>query len=253
MRIRVLGAHGGSTPRHRQTSFLVGDALALDAGALTEALSLEEQGRLAAVLLTHAHLDHTASLPFLVENVFGRPGRPIEIAAPDDVLLSLRAHLFNDAIWPDFSRLPDHHEPTVTFRTLVPGVPADVGGMTVTPIPVTHVVPAYGYLLDDGAASVVFSGDTAPTEAIWAAARAARNLRAAFVECSFPDELAAIAAASKHLTPATLRAEVAKLPAGLPVFLYHMKPPTMDRLAGQVAAFGGGRIRLLADGEELAL
>ena len=253
MRIRVLGAHGGSTPRHRQTSFLVGDALALDAGALTQTLSLEEQGRLVAVLLTHAHLDHTASLPFLVENVFGRPGRPIEIAAPDDVLLSLRAHLFNDAIWPDFSRLPDHHEPTVTFRTLVPGVPADVGGIAVTPIPVTHVVPTYGYLLDDGAASVVFSGDTAPTEAIWAAARAARNLRAAFVECSFPDELAAIAEASKHLTPATLRAEVAKLPAGIPVFLYHMKPPMVDRLAGQVAAFGGGRIRLLADGEELAL
>ncbi len=120
-----------------------------------------------------------------------------------------------------------------------------------TPIPVSHVVPAYGYVLDDGASSVVFSGDTGPTEAIWAAARAAKNLRAAFVECSFPDELAALAEASKHLTPATLRAEVAKLPADVPVFLYHMKPPTMDRLAGQIASSGDGRIRLLADGEEL--
>ena len=251
MRIRVLGAHGGSTPRHRQTSFLLGDALALDAGALTEALTLEEQGRLASVLLTHAHLDHTASLPFLVENVFGQAIRPVEIAAPDDVLLPLKAHLFNDAIWPDFSRLPDHHEPAVTFRTLTPGVPASVAGVSVTPIPVTHVVPAYGYVLDDGTTSVVFSGDTGPTEAIWVAARAARNLRAAFVECSFPDELAAIAEASKHLTPATLRAEVAKLPAGVPVFLYHMKPPTVDRLAAEVAAFGDARIRLLRDGEAL--
>ncbi len=102
----------------------MGDALALDAGALTEALTLDEQGRLAAIVLTHAHLDHTASLPFLVENVFGRATRPVEIAAPSDVLLSLKAHLFNDAIWPDFSRLPDHHVPAVSFRTLAPGVPA---------------------------------------------------------------------------------------------------------------------------------
>jgi ribonuclease BN (tRNA processing enzyme) len=225
--------------------------VALDAGALTEALTLDEQGRLDSVLLTHAHLDHTASLPFLIENVFGRATHPVEIAAPPDVLLSLRAHLFNDAIWPDFSRLPDHQEPAVTFRMLAPGVPASVHGMTVTPIAVTHVVPAYGYLLDDGTTSVLFSGDTGPTEAIWAAARAARNLRAAFVECSFPDELTEIAEASKHLTPATLRAEVAKLPAGVPVFLYHMKPPTLERLASQVAAFGDARIRLLGDGEEL--
>jgi ribonuclease BN (tRNA processing enzyme) len=229
----------------------VGDALALDAGALTEALTLDEQSRLDAVLLTHAHLDHTASLPFLVENVFGRASRPVEIVAPADVLSALKAHLFNDAIWPDFSRLPDHQEPTVTFRTLVPGVPAPVGGITVTPIPVTHVVPAYGYLLDEGAVSVVFSGDTGPTQAVWATARAARHLRAAFVECSFPDELAAVADASKHLTPATLRAEVAKLPAGIPVFLYHMKPPGLDSLARQVAALGDPRIRLLRDGEEL--
>jgi ribonuclease BN (tRNA processing enzyme) len=226
----------------------VGDALALDAGALTQALTLDEQGRLSAVLLTHAHLDHTASLPFLVENVFGRATRPVEIAAPADVLVSLKAHLFNDAIWPDFSRLPDHQEPAVTFRRLAPGVPASVDGVTVTPIAVTHIVPASGYLLHDGTTSVVFSGDTGPTEAIWVAAHAARNLRAAFVECSFPDELAAIAEASKHLTPATLRAEVAKLPAGVPVFLYHMKPPTVDSLASQVAAFGDTRIR---DGEEL--
>jgi ribonuclease BN (tRNA processing enzyme) len=229
----------------------VGDSLALDAGALTEALTLAEQGRLDAVLLTHAHLDHTASLPFLVENVFGRAARPVEIAAPADVLASLKAHLFNDAIWPDFSRLPDHQEPVVTFRTLAPGVPAPFGGVTATPIPVTHVVPAYGYLLEEGPTSVVFSGDTGPTQGVWAAARAARNLRAAFVECSFPDELGEIAEASKHLTPATLRTEVAKLPAGVPVFLYHMKPPTLESLAAQVAAFGGGRIRLLRDGDVL--
>ena len=39
MQIRVLGAFGGSTPRHRQTSFLIDGTVALDAGALTESPS----------------------------------------------------------------------------------------------------------------------------------------------------------------------------------------------------------------------
>ena len=229
----------------------MGDALALDAGALTDALTLEEQERLSAIVLTHAHLDHIASLPFLVENVFGRTGRPVEIAAPAEVLDALRTHLFNDVLWPDFSRLPDHREPTVTFRTLAPCVPNAIGGVSVTPVVVSHVVPTFGYVLDDGASSVVISGDTGPTEAIWEAARSARNLKAAFVECSFSDGMAAIAEISKHLTPRTLRAEIRKLPPGVPVFLYHMKPPSLPALEAEVAALGDRRIRLLRDGDDL--
>jgi glyoxylase-like metal-dependent hydrolase (beta-lactamase superfamily II) len=130
VRIRVLGAHGGSSPRHRQTSFLLNDGVCLDAGAVTEALSLEEQMRVHAVLVTHSHLDHVAALPFLVENVLGRAREPVEVAAPAEVIASLRRHLFNDDIWPDFSRLPDRRLPTVTFRVLEWNVPERVNGLT---------------------------------------------------------------------------------------------------------------------------
>ena len=250
MRIRVLGAHGGSSPHHRQTSFLLNGSVCLDAGAVTDALPLDEQALVHAVLVTHSHLDHVASLPFLVENVFGRTPDPIEILAPAEVVASLKRHLFNDDVWPDFSRLPNRLLPTVSFRVLPWSAPITVDGLTVTAIPVSHVVPTCGYVVTEGSTTVVFSGDTGPTEALWEAARLAAGVKALFVECSFPDGMADIAEVSKHLTPATLRAELPKMPPDVPVYLYHMKPPTLEILAAEVAALGEPRLKILADGDE---
>src|SRR5512140_3044307 len=249
--MRVLGAHGGSTPRHRQTSFLVNDAFCVDAGAVTDALSLEEQERVRAVLVTHSHMDHVAALPFLVENVFGRTRGPLEVLAPEDVLDALRTHLFNDALWPDFSRIPGLGGPSVTFRAVPVGTPFPADGLTATAVRVSHVVPTYGYVLADDDAAVVFSGDTGPTEAIWAAARSTPKLKALFVECSCPSDLQRIADVSCHLTPATLRGEMAKFPKDVPIYLYHMKPPALARLTAEIAALAEPRLHVLADGDDL--
>ncbi len=251
MRVRVLGAYGGSSPGHRQTSFLINDSVGLDAGALTEALTFDEQEKIRAVLITHSHMDHVASLPFLVENVFGRSEEPIEIVAPPGVVRSLREHLFNDALWPDFSRIPTHLLPTVSFREVPEGQPFGVNGLTATAIPVSHVVPTCGYIVSDESGNVLFSGDTGPTDELWERARRTSNLKALFVECSFPDGMSEIAEVSRHLTPSSLAREMKKFPAGLPVFLYHMKPPALEVLAREVAALANGRVSLLTDGQSL--
>ena len=251
MQIRVLGAHGGSTPNHRQTSFLLNGRVALDAGALTETLTLEEQAQVSAVLVTHSHMDHVASLPFLVENVFGRTTGTIELVTTAAVAASLRCHLFNNDLWPDFTRIPNRLLPTVAFREIEPGLPFRIHELTATAIPVDHLVPTCGYLLSEGETSVLFSGDTGPTDAIWAVARAAPNLRAIFVECSFPDEMVEIARVSCHLTPSLLEEEMKKFPPDVPVLLYHMKPTALPALHRQVAALGQPRVRILSDGETL--
>jgi ribonuclease BN (tRNA processing enzyme) len=229
----------------------VNGTVCVDAGALTDALTLEEQAGVRAVLLTHAHMDHVASLPFLVENVFGLNASPLEIVAPEGVLAALRKHLFNDALWPDFSRLPNDLVPAVTYRAVAVGVPFAVGGLVATAIPVSHVVPTVGYIVEDGGTSVVFSGDTGPTDALWKAARARSDVKGVFVECSFPNSLQRLADVSKHLTPATLGSEITKFPPGAPIHLYHMKPPTLPRLRTEVAEMGNARVSILADGDEL--
>jgi len=154
-------------------------------------------------------------------------------------------------LWPDFSRLPNDLVPAVTFRAIPVGEPFAVAGLVGTAIPVSHVVPTFGYILEEGATTVVFSGDTGPTEALWRTARARPAVRGLFVECSFPNSLQRIADVSKHLTPATLRSEIAKFPPGAPIHLYHMKPPSLPRLRAEVAELGDARISILADGDVL--
>jgi ribonuclease BN (tRNA processing enzyme) len=242
--IRVLGPYGGSAPGYRMTTFVIDGETALDAGALTESLPLGAQRRLRRVVLTHAHLDHVASLPFLVENLYGRE-RPLEIVAPAPVLRTLSRHVFNDAAWPDFSRIPSRRRPTIVFRPVPVGRPFAAGGARFTPLPVDHIVPAYGYLVSKPGRSVLFSGDTRPTRRLWEHAARVRDLKAIFLEVSFSDAQAAVAEASCHLTPAQLPGELAKAPNGVPVFLYHMKPPSLPRIRREVARLGEPRLRLL--------
>jgi ribonuclease BN (tRNA processing enzyme) len=227
------------------TTFLIDGETALDAGALTETLPLGAQRRVRRVVLTHAHFDHFASLPFLVANLVGRESAPLEVAAPAAVLSALRKHVFNDVTWPDFTRLPSVSRPALRFRTISEAQPYRAGGVTLTPVPVRHLVPGFGYVVSKPGRAVVFSGDTCPTERIWAAARQTRNLKAIFLEVSFSDAQADLARDSCHMTPSLVAEELAKMPPRVPVYLYHMKPPSLARIRREIAALREPRLKLL--------
>ena len=98
MKIRVLGCHGGETPRHRTSSFLVDDTLAIDAGALTSALELPDQHKVQAVLISHAHMDHVRDLATIADNRCQQGGPPLEIVGLRSTLDVLRKHFFNDLL-----------------------------------------------------------------------------------------------------------------------------------------------------------
>jgi ribonuclease BN (tRNA processing enzyme) len=125
------------------------------------------------------------------------------------------------------------------------GRPFRAGSVSITPIPVGHLIPAYGYVVAKPGRAVVFSGDTGPTERIWAAARRVRNLAAIFLEVSFSDTQEDLARDSKHMTPALVAKELAKMPPRVPVYLYHMKPPSLSRIRREIAALREPRLKLL--------
>jgi ribonuclease BN (tRNA processing enzyme) len=160
MRLQVLGCSGGIAARHWTTALLLDDDVLIDAGTGVNELSLEAMARLQHVVLTHSHLDHIACLPLLIDSVFDRLAQPLTVHGLPETLRALRQHIFNDVIWPDFSRLPDPARPVLRYAELQPGTPLELGERTLTPIRVNHSVPAVGYRIDGPSGSLVFSGDT---------------------------------------------------------------------------------------------
>ena len=217
---------------------------ALDAGSLTDALPLAAQRRVRRVVLTHAHFDHIASLPLLIENHYGQ-ARPLEIVAQEPVLSTIHRNLLNNQIWPDFTRLPSPANPTVRLRAIPEGKPFRAGTVVFTPFAVSHVVPTYGYVVSKPGRSVLFSADTEPTDRLWAAASRARNLKAIFLEVSFSDRQLEVARASRHLTPSLVRRELPKAPPRVPIYLYHMKPPSFPRIRREIQDLNEPRLKLL--------
>jgi ribonuclease BN (tRNA processing enzyme) len=62
---------------------------------------------------------------------------------------------------------------------------------------------------------------------------------------SFSDSQAELARDSCHMTPSLVAEELEKMPAKVPVYLYHMKPPSLARIRREIAALREPRLKLL--------
>jgi ribonuclease BN (tRNA processing enzyme) len=248
MRIRVLGGFGGESLDCRMTCLLINDRVALDAGSLTQGLAIEEQVRVHSILLTHSHMDHTSSLPFFIENVYGKSEGAIRIHSSPATVYAIRKYLFNNATWPDFTRLPNHLLPAVQFEELADEVPLELEGVTFTPIPVDHLVPTHGFLIRQGSSSVLWSSDTGPTTRFWEVANQTPDLKALCIDVSFDNALQEIADVSLHLTPRTLERELDKLQRPVPILVHHLKPPCVPRILAEIRAMRHPDLHFLEQG-----
>lgn len=255
MQLRVLGCHGGETPKHRTSSFLVGDTVAIDAGAITGSLSLDEQERIRSVLVSHPHMDHIRDLATLADNRCQQGGSTLEIVGIPATIEALRKHLFNDVIWPDFTRIDATGGPTVRYVEVEPNHSANVDAYQVTPVMVNHTVDTSAFIIRQNHKSIVYSGDTGPTEDLWTHINALDDLQALMMEVSFPNDETDLANASRHLTPEMLASELGKLEHAkeLPILLYHIKPTFEARVLRELADIRGRNLQILQLEDEFLL
>jgi ribonuclease BN (tRNA processing enzyme) len=170
------------------------------------------------------------------------------------VLDGLQTHIFNDPVYPNFLQLPQPHRPVFTCRTLEAGKPSEVAGLHVTAIQVNHLVPTVGFLIREGSVSILYSGDTFETDEIWALAGRESALKAALIETSFPDEMADVAAVSRHLTPSMLAKEFRKIGRpDLPVYVYHLKPRLHAVIERQLRNLEIENLVILEEGQEIVI
>lgn len=228
LHIRVLGCAGAIAKGHRTTSFLVNGRVLVDAGTGVGDLTLDEMARIDHVLLTHAHLDHIAALPLMLDAAAARRHSPVTVHALPDTIAALRQHVFNGVIWPDFTALPSAELPFMVFKPFEVGQQFPLAGLHAEVLPAAHTVPAVGFALaqqGDGALHWVFSGDTGYNPAFWHRINQL-PVGMLFIETAFSDREAPLAAVSQHLCPQSLAQCLALMAphAAYPVYITHAKP-----------------------------
>lgn len=254
MKIRVLGCSGGIGGGLRTTSLLVDHDVLIDAGTGVGDLSLEQLAKIDHIFVSHSHLDHVTSIPFLVDTVCWMRAAPIVVYGIKETLDILRAHLFNWKIWPDFTQIPDGDKPFMVYREILPGEPIDLGERRFTAIPANHTVPAVGYRLESPRSSLIYSGDTTTNDALWEVVNATPNLKYLIIETAFSNKEREIATASKHLCPEMLAQELRKMRATPEVFITHLKPGEGALTMKEVTrAAGRWRPRMLENNQEFSL
>jgi cAMP phosphodiesterase len=236
----------------RTTGFVINRTVMLDAGTIAAALRHEEVRRIRHVLISHLHFDHIKGLPTMADTLVDDEVEPVSLISTESVLDGLTAHIFNDRIYPDFLKIPDPKRPVFRMVPVAADQDATIGDLRITPIPVNHLVPTVGYLVREPGAAILYSGDTYTTDEIWARAAKEPTLKAAFIETSFPDEMADLARRSKHLTPALFAQEFKKLGRpDLPVYVYHLKPRFRQVIERQLEKLGITRLRVLDEDQEI--
>lgn len=224
MQLQVLGCSGGIGGALRTSSFLVDDDILLDAGTGVGDLSIAQLANIDHVFLTHSHIDHILGIPLIADTVQGLRNKPIYIYALAETIASIKQHVFNWVIWPDFTELPSKTAPCVHFISISPGQSIELGSRRVTALPVDHAVPAIGYLLDSGNGTLVYSGDTTSHAHFWAAVNQAKVLKYLIIETSFVDSEEDRALAAKHYNPKMLCGDLAHLNSNPEVYITHLKP-----------------------------
>jgi cAMP phosphodiesterase len=239
LKIRLIASSlDAEIERQNLTSYLVNETLAVDAGCIGLIGGPVDQGRIRHVLISHTHIDHIATLPILAERIYQARGEGITILGSQAVIDALRAHIFNDQVWPDLIRLSSPESPLLKYQAIASGQAYKLDGLSVTPFEVDHVVPTQGFLISDGNASAIIASDSGPTDTLWSVANTARNLKAIFLDISFPDEMTQLARLAKHMTPAMLAQEVLKLTGNPLLIAVHLKPRYRPRIINELDRLG---------------
>jgi cAMP phosphodiesterase len=254
VRIKLLPStfdkEGHATLEQRLTCFLIDESVAVDAGSIALALSAEQREKVRDIIITHPHMDHIASLPIFIDDLFPTLQRPIRIYATQVVVDLLERDIFNWNVYPRFSELKNDYGPVMEYVPVPIGEEFQVAHLSVTAVPVNHIVPTVGLMVSDGKSTVAFSSDTAETLKFWDMINGAPLLNALMIETSFPDSMAQLAEVSRHFTPASLGRELGKLSHnGLDILAVHIKPAYREMIIEELAALNIAGLGVMEPGK----
>jgi len=236
MRIEILGCSGSVMQGYDTTSILINGRILIDVGSVVSVLPEKAYSEIRTVLITHTHIDHIKELPFLVDALFSQKKSGLRILGSDSTITSLKEHIFNGLIWPDIEELDIEKE----FMSLE-RLPQDwfrIEDLRVKAFQVEHIKGSMGYVLNEDGKYVLFTGDAGYSRGLFDFIREfGPELKACFIEASFPNKMEKIATVSRHLTPDMIRKNLnGILSPSTRVIVYHIKPKFMDEVIAELPA-----------------
>ena len=253
MRVQLLpstfDSQGHATSEQRLTCFLIDECVAVDAGSLALALSTEQRAQVRDIIVTHPHMDHIASLPIFIDDLFETLKSPVRVYATPEVIGLLERDIFNWNVYPRFSELKNEYGPVMEYVPIPAGKEFKVAHLTVRAVAVNHIVPTVGLIVSDGSSTVAFSSDTAETQEFWDVINRAPRMNALLIEASFPNSMAQLAEVSRHFTPASLERDLRKLTHnGLDILAVHIKPAYRQLVIDELKALNHPGLGVMESG-----
>jgi ribonuclease Z len=200
MKLLLLGTGGYHPSARRQTACLMlpQAGIVLDAGTGFFRVREHLATPTLDIFVTHAHLDHSVGLTYLLSTIWERPLARITVHGAEEKLAAIREHLLSEEMFP--ARLPVEWQPLAEDAELI-------GGARVTHFPLEHPGGCVGYRLDWPDRSLAYVTDTtASPDATYV--EAIRGVDLLVHECNFRDGQEEWAAKTGH-SSATPVAQVA--------------------------------------------
>lgn len=232
MPIKVLGCSGGLSGGNQQgtTCIQLNQHTLIDAGTGMASLSLQEMSAIRHIFLTHAHMDHIATLPTFLSNQFEQSDLPVKVYGLKATLQRLKDNIFNGEIWPDFTQPVEQQTPVVELVEIEPGQVIEHQGMRLETFAVEHSIPTIGYSIHNNGKHVVFCADCTESEQLVADINRLAPIDILLIECAFPDRLLDVALKTKHMTPGMLGRTLAQVKGAKHVWITHLKPAYENEL-----------------------
>jgi ribonuclease BN (tRNA processing enzyme) len=245
----TFDGNGRATLDQRLTCYLIDDCVAVDAGSIAIALTAEQRGKVRDIIVTHPHMDHIASLPIFIDDLYPTLKEPMRVHATAEVIELLERDVFNWNVYPRFSGLKNDFGLVMEYIPIPLAQEFRVAHLKVIAVTVNHIVPTVGLIISDSKTTVAFSSDTAETEEFWQVVNRTPNLDALLIEASFPNSMAKLAEVSRHFTPYTLGQELSKLNHnGLDILAVHIKPAYREQIITELKSLHTHKVGVMEPG-----
>jgi len=254
--IEFLGTCGTRTATQGATCIKIAKHTVIDAGNLINS-SMEDITQINNIFLTHAHLDHISDIPFLIEEVVVTSTKALKIYALKETIEALKSYVFNNEIWPDFSKIKllNGRDNTIEFIEIDIDTIYEMEDFSIMPVKTNHTDGSCGYIVKKDKQGIFITADTHVSDEVWDKLNKYTWIHSLCIDVSFSSNQEQLAYDSKHLTPKLLSEELKKLKRdNLSIYPMHLKPFFYKQIVDELSTYKfmkSNNSKILLDGDKI--